>query len=102
MFHLSSPLVLPSGQILPNRLVKAAMSEVLADRKSGAPGDAIVTLYSRWARSGAGMLLTGNVMVSFAGRGELGQVVVEDDRHLATLRRWAEASQAHGAKLWMQ
>ena len=31
-----------------------------------------------------------------------GNVVIEDDRHLAMLTRWAEAAQAHGAHAWMQ
>ncbi|MBX3188646.1 MAG: NADH:flavin oxidoreductase/NADH oxidase family protein [Labilithrix sp.] len=100
--HLARPLALPCGAALPNRIAKAAMSEVLADRDTGAPTDALVELYARWGRSGAGLLLTGNVMVGREARGELGQVVVEDDRHLPILRRWAEAAQAAGARLWMQ
>ncbi len=78
------------------------MSEVLADRETGAPDEALVNLYERWGRSGAGMLLTGNVQVSLDGRGELGQVVVEDDRHLDVLTTWAAAAQKNGAQLWMQ
>jgi 2,4-dienoyl-CoA reductase-like NADH-dependent reductase (Old Yellow Enzyme family) len=102
MIQLSSPLVLPSGARLPNRIVKAAMSEVLADRVTGSPTESLVRLYARWAKSGAGLLLSGNVMVSREGRAELGQVVVENDRDIAMLRRWADAAQAHGARLWMQ
>lgn len=100
--HLAKPLPLPSGSALPNRIVKAAMSEVLAHRHSGTPTEELVRLYERWATSGAGMMLTGNVMIDVESRGELGQVVVEDERHLPILRRWADAAQAHGAKLWMQ
>ena len=99
---LGSPLVLPSGASLGNRLAKAAMSEVLADPETNAPTDELIRVYERWARSGAGLLITGNVMVDPAGRGEPGNVVIVDDRHLAGLRRWAEAAQAHGARLWMQ
>lgn len=100
--HLARPLALPCGTSLPNRIVKAAMSEVLAARHSGVPTEALVRLYERWGRSGAGMLLTGNVMIDVASRGELGQVVVEDDRDLPLLERWAAAAQANGAQLWMQ
>lgn len=99
---LGSSITLPSGARLSNRIVKAAMSEGLADRATGAPSEGLVRLYETWGRSGAGMLLTGNVMVSLDGRGELGQVVVEGRTHLAVLREWASAAQAHGAKLWMQ
>ncbi|MCC7537436.1 MAG: NADH:flavin oxidoreductase/NADH oxidase family protein [Deltaproteobacteria bacterium] len=99
---LSSPLPLPCGASLPNRLIKAAMSEVLADVETGAPTDALVRLYERWGRGGAGMLLTGHVIVDPDGRGEPGNVLVTDRRHLAMLRRWAQAAQASGTQLWMQ
>ena len=99
---LASPFTLPSGLVLPNRIAKAAMSEVIGDPRTGAPTDRIVRLYERWGRGGAGLLLTGNVMVAHEGRSEIGNVVVEDDRHLPILRRWAEAAQAHGARAFMQ
>src|SRR5215510_1535092 len=99
---LRAPLRLASGDVLPNRIIKAAMSESLGDLDTGAPTDELVRLYERWGRSGAGVLITGNVMVDRGGLGEPGNVIVEDDRHLAALRRWADAAQAHGARLWMQ
>lgn len=99
---LARPLALRSGASLPNRLAKAAMSEVLGDPVTGAPTDSLVRLYERWGRSGAGLLLSGNVPVDRGGIVESGNVVIEDDRHLARLRRWAEVAQAHGARLWMQ
>jgi 2,4-dienoyl-CoA reductase-like NADH-dependent reductase (Old Yellow Enzyme family) len=98
---LAKPLLLPCGASLPNRLAKAAMSEVLGDA-SGAPGERLVRLYDRLGRGGAGLLISGHVIISRDGRGEPGNVVVEDDRHLAALRRWAEAAQSHGSRLWMQ
>ena len=48
------------------------------------------------------MLITGNVMIDPGGKGEPGNVVIVDDRYLAELRAWAEAGQAHGARMWMQ
>jgi 2,4-dienoyl-CoA reductase-like NADH-dependent reductase (Old Yellow Enzyme family) len=102
MSLLASPLVLPSGASLENRLAKSAMSETLADLETNAPTDGLIRVYERWARSGAGLLITGNVMIDPGGLGEPGNVLVVDDRHRAGLRRWAEAAQAHGARLWMQ
>jgi 2,4-dienoyl-CoA reductase-like NADH-dependent reductase (Old Yellow Enzyme family) len=99
---LHSPLLLRSGATLPNRLAKAAMSEVLGDRRTGAPTDALVRLYERWGKSGAGLLITGHVIVDPAGLGEAANVVIVDDRHRAELARWAEAGQAAGARMWMQ
>ncbi|MBK8234936.1 MAG: NADH:flavin oxidoreductase/NADH oxidase family protein [Deltaproteobacteria bacterium] len=98
---LARPLTLPCGAQLRNRLAKAAMSEAIADADGG-PSERLVRLYERWGRGGAGMLLTGNVIVDRGGRTEPANVVVHDDRHLAGLRRWADAAQAHGAALWMQ
>jgi 2,4-dienoyl-CoA reductase-like NADH-dependent reductase (Old Yellow Enzyme family) len=78
------------------------MSEILGDPESGAPTEALLRVYERWGRSGAGLLITGHVIVDPEGRGEAGNVVVTDDRHLAALSRWATAAQAGGSHLWMQ
>jgi 2,4-dienoyl-CoA reductase-like NADH-dependent reductase (Old Yellow Enzyme family) len=99
---IASPLTLRSGATLPNRLAKAAMSEMLGDPQTGAPSEALVRLYERWGKSGAGLLITGNVMIDPGGKGEPGNVVVTDRTDLAGLRAWAAAGQAHGARMWMQ
>jgi 2,4-dienoyl-CoA reductase-like NADH-dependent reductase (Old Yellow Enzyme family) len=101
MSLLGSPLRLPSGAVLANRLAKAAMSEVLADPVTGAPTDALVRVYERWGRSGAGLLVSGHVIVDASGRAEVGNTRAEG-RNRAALRRWAEATQGHGSALWMQ
>jgi 2,4-dienoyl-CoA reductase-like NADH-dependent reductase (Old Yellow Enzyme family) len=98
---LARPLPLRCGASLPNRIAKAAMSEQLGE-SDAAPTDRLVQLYRRWAGSGAGLLLSGNVMVDPKAIAEPGNVAVEDGRHLPILRRWAEAGQSRGAQLWMQ
>ncbi|GAA3960635.1 nitroreductase/quinone reductase family protein [Gordonia caeni] len=98
---LATPLTLPSGQVLPNRLMKAALSEGLAD-DAGGPDDRLPRLYSRWADGGYGLIITGNVMVDGRHLGEPGNVVVEDERHLDGLSRWAKTTQDGGAKVWLQ
>src|SRR5262249_36428932 len=75
--------------------------EVLAD-DDGAPTEALIRLYERWGRSGAGLLITGHVIVDRHGRGEPGNVVIEDDRHLVALSRWAAAGPAPGAAMWVE
>jgi 2,4-dienoyl-CoA reductase-like NADH-dependent reductase (Old Yellow Enzyme family) len=102
MSILASSLPLPNGSALPNRLAKAAMSESLADPDTGAPTAELIRVYDRWGQSGAGLLITGHVIVGEDGRAEPGNVVVTDDRHLPALRAWAQAAQRGGAKLWMQ
>ena len=59
---LSSPLLLPCGLTLPNRLAKSAMSENMAD-KGHIPGERFRRVYQRWGESGAGLLISGNVAV---------------------------------------
>nr|GLK34644.1 hypothetical protein GCM10017611_14930 [Rhodococcus wratislaviensis] len=58
---LHDPLPLPCGQILPNRIMKAALSEELGDKRN-APDGRLEQLYTTWSRGGYGLLVTGNVM----------------------------------------
>lgn len=99
--RIASPLTLPCGVTLPNRIAKAAMTEGLADRHDN-PTPELNTLYRRWSEGGAGLLITGNVMVDrrFLERG--GNVVLEDDRAMTRLKAWARAGQVAGNHLWMQ
>ncbi|MDB5362565.1 MAG: 2,4-dienoyl-CoA reductase [Rhodospirillales bacterium] len=98
---LFTPLDLPNGARLPNRIAKAATEENLAG-SAQAPDDRLVTLYRRWSAGGAGLLITGNVMVD--GRALTGPagVVLEADTDLTPFRRWAEAAKSGGAQVWMQ
>jgi 2,4-dienoyl-CoA reductase-like NADH-dependent reductase (Old Yellow Enzyme family) len=98
---LAAPLSLPCGARLPNRIAKAAMSEQLGG-PAGEPTEGLVRLYECWGRGGAGLLLSGNVMLDARRCGEAANVVVEDDKHADLLGRWAKAATAHGAHLWMQ
>jgi 2,4-dienoyl-CoA reductase-like NADH-dependent reductase (Old Yellow Enzyme family) len=98
---IDAPLELPCGATLPNRLAKAALSEQLGDARH-APSDQLIRLYQRWSRSGAGLLITGNVMVDRDAIGEPANVVVEGRRDLDRLRRWARAAKAGGATVIMQ
>ena len=98
---LTQELHLPNGSKLPNRLAKASMSEALATYDNR-PTDLLVDLYERWAKSGIGMLLTGNVMIDRRALGEPGNVVIEDESDLDTLKQWANAVTKHGSTLWVQ
>jgi len=98
---LSQPLTLPSGAVLPNRLVKAAMSEGLADAANHAT-PRLTALYRRWAGSGAGLLLSGNIQVDRWHLERPGNVVLEDDSGLAALAQMAEAGKTQGAHFWAQ
>ncbi|HEV3283261.1 MAG TPA: NADH:flavin oxidoreductase/NADH oxidase family protein [Solirubrobacteraceae bacterium] len=99
--ELFSPLTLRSGVTLRTRIAKAAMEENMA---GGAqlPDERLVSLYSRWGEGGAGLLITGNVMVHAEALTGPGGVVLEEGAPLEPFARWAEAGRAGGAKMWMQ
>ena len=95
------PLHLPCGQVLPNRLMKAAMSEALAD-PAHSPDTRLERLYRTWSEGGYGLLVTGNVMVDRTQLGEPGNVVIEDDRDLDALTRWSKSAHDAGVPIWVQ
>ena len=98
---LSTPLALPNGAVVPNRVAKAAMEENMADAGQ-VPGPAIRALYSAWARGGAGLILTGNVMIDGRAMTGPGGIVLERDTPREPFAAWAGAARAHGAQAWMQ
>jgi 2,4-dienoyl-CoA reductase-like NADH-dependent reductase (Old Yellow Enzyme family) len=99
--EIAQPFIFPNGVTTKNRLVKSAMSEAMGSSE-GAPTDRLIHLYRTWSQGGTGLLITGNVMVDPAAKGEKMNVVLEDDRFLDLHHQWAEAGQQHGTKIWMQ
>ncbi len=101
---LDKPLTLPNGVMLKNRIAKAAMTEGLADDHNRATRRHAV-IYRRWAEGGAGMLLTGNVMVDQRYLERPGNVVIDgpqSEEQLARLSEWSSAAREGGADIWMQ
>ncbi|BBY28920.1 NADH:flavin oxidoreductase/NADH oxidase family protein [Mycolicibacterium sediminis] len=98
---LHEPLTLPCGQVLPNRIMKAALSEALGNA-AHAPDHRLERLYSTWSAGGYGLVVTGNVMVDRTQLGEPGNVVIEDERDLDALSRWAKATKDGGVPIWVQ
>jgi 2,4-dienoyl-CoA reductase-like NADH-dependent reductase (Old Yellow Enzyme family) len=101
---LDTPLALPCGASLPNRLAKAAMTEGLAG-PDGLPNERHQRLYRTWARSGVGLQITGNVMVDGDHLERPGNVILERRPGAgarARFRAWADAATAEGGHVWMQ
>jgi 2,4-dienoyl-CoA reductase-like NADH-dependent reductase (Old Yellow Enzyme family) len=98
---LASPLTLPCGVSIPNRLGKSAMTEGLADANDN-PSEALIKLYRSWSDGGSGLLMTGNVMIDRRYLERAGNVVLEDDQAMPMLRRWAAEGTHGGNQLWMQ
>lgn len=99
--ELNSPLALPCGAVLPNRIAKSGMSEQLASR-DGRATDKLTRLYGVWSNSGAGLLITGNAMIDRAALTEPGNVILDDARGIAEARKWTSAAKAGGAQIWLQ
>jgi 2,4-dienoyl-CoA reductase-like NADH-dependent reductase (Old Yellow Enzyme family) len=100
MTVLGSPFRLPCGLTLGNRLVKSAMAEGLATAHR-TPTPQHGALYEAWARGGAGLLVTGNVMVDPLHVAASGDVAVRGDS-LGAFRAWARAATRHGVPIFLQ
>lgn len=98
---LTHSLRLPNGSVIRNRLAKAATSETLATY-ANRPTARLVQLYQRWAASGIGLIITGNVMIDRRALGEPGNVVIEDESDLPVLERWARSATDQGASIFVQ
>jgi len=99
--NLFDPLLLPNGSTINNRIAKAAMEENMADADQ-APSADLLRLYQAWADGGAGLIITGNVMVDGRAMTGPGGVVLQDEQQLAKFKRWAQVGRAGGAQFWLQ
>jgi 2,4-dienoyl-CoA reductase-like NADH-dependent reductase (Old Yellow Enzyme family) len=101
MSSLARPLPLPCGAVLPNRIAKSAMSEDMAG-PGNLPGEKLVRLYRRWGAGGAGLLLSGHVMIDRRAMSEPHNVLIEGPDGMDALRAWADAGRAGGSAFWPQ
>jgi 2,4-dienoyl-CoA reductase-like NADH-dependent reductase (Old Yellow Enzyme family) len=98
---LEDPIVLPCGLTLANRLTKAATTEALATPEAEVSQE-LITLYGRWARSGVGLIITGNIGIDVEHVVRPGDVVVSPSTPLEPLRRWSTLARSGGAKVILQ
>ncbi len=73
----------------------------MADLAHGPSAD-LMQLYTAWAEGGAGLILTGNVMIDRRAMTGPGGVVLEDESNVPAFREWARIGQAKGAQMWLQ
>ena len=98
---LDTPLDLPCGVTVPNRLCKAAMTEGLADAHLRAT-ERHARVYKRWADGGVGLSLTGNVQVDRHHLERPGNVAIDGNGGEEALKAYAAAGTSGGTELWMQ
>ena len=101
---LAAPLTLPCGAVIPNRICKAAMTEGLAD-PAGVPTQELERLYGLWSDGGAGLLLSGNIVIDADHLERPGNVIIDrapDATMQAALKSWAQAATSNGNHFWAQ
>lgn len=99
--EVGQSIILPNKVIIKNRFFKSAMSEALAD-SDNSPNSLLINLYHEWAEGGSAVVVTGNVMVDRKALGEPGNVVIDDERDMSTLKEWAKAGSVNETALWVQ
>ncbi|KAL0465965.1 hypothetical protein QR685DRAFT_451829 [Neurospora intermedia] len=97
---LSQPLTLPNGLTLPNRLIKAAMAEQMGFGNH-LPNPDLAAVYATWARGDWGLILTGNVQVDHAHKGDAHDISpnhpgTTPEQTVTAFKAWADAARLHG------
>lgn len=104
---ISQPLTLPCGLTLPNRLVKCPMQETQAQGPWFDPPMATFSnLYSLWARSQYGLIITGQVQIDRRFLSIAGDVCIhsrsQSQEVMALWTEWARISQKDGTPCIVQ
>ncbi|AXT56859.1 NADH:flavin oxidoreductase/NADH oxidase family protein [Aquimarina sp. AD1] len=98
---ISTGFKLPCGVTLSNRLVKSAMTERISNSKFE-PTKGHERLYRDWSKTGAGLLITGNVVIDRKHLESAGNVCFDDEKMLPKLRSWAQEGKKNGNHIWVQ
>ncbi len=77
------------------------MTERLADKYQHATPE-LQYLYSHWASHGAGLLISGNIIVDHRYKEAAANIVLEDDSGLESLNKMVTAGTQNGTHLWAQ
>lgn len=102
---IETPLTLPCGLTLPNRLAKVAMAENWG--KKHLPHEKFVDTYGVWAASDWGLIMSGNVQVDVGHLGLPEDITVGDDAktldaQVAEWKKWASVVSKDGTPAIVQ
>ncbi|WP_037254725.1 oxidoreductase [Roseobacter sp. SK209-2-6] len=98
---LFTPLTLPNGRVLKNRIIKSAMSDSLGDGQ-GNPTLAQMRLYERWAEGGLAASIIGEVQGDPRYPEKPGNLILDDNADKSAFRQLARQGSTNGAQLWLQ
>ncbi len=99
--NINTEFTLPCGTVIKNRLVKAAMTERISN-PNYEPTEGHELLYKQWAKTGAGILITGNVIFDKLHTESAGNVYFGDETMIPKLKKWADAGKTLGHHIWVQ
>lgn len=113
-----SPLAQPlrfefSGKVAKNRFLKAAMTEQLSSWDSkilenrGIPSRELINMYRRWGEGGAGLIMTGNIMIAYDQLEAAGNAIIPPNapfcgERFNAFRHLAIEAKKHGSLLIAQ
>jgi 2,4-dienoyl-CoA reductase-like NADH-dependent reductase (Old Yellow Enzyme family) len=100
MTDLFEPTVL-NGMTLANRFVRSATWEGLATAE-GFATDGLAKLFADLARGNVGLIITGHAYVSPEGQAAPGQLGIDTDGHVPSLKEMVEKIHDAGAKIAVQ
>jgi len=101
---MNQSFTLPCGQVLKNRVCKAAMTERIA-KGNNLAHQGHANLYDRWADGDLGILLTGNVQIDRRNLEGPANVVIDQNNYkdqYDALKAWSAAGIKNNTQLWMQ
>ncbi len=86
---------------IPNRLVRSATYEGMGDSEDRVTDD-LVAVYSKLAKGGVGLIISGYLYVDRIGKAAPHQVAVDDDSAIPGLARLSDEVHDQGGKLFFQ
>ena len=101
---MNGSFTLPCGQVIKNRICKAAMTERIA-KGNNLAHQGHINLYQKWAEGNIGILLTGNVMIDRNNMEGPANVVIDAQNymdHIDELKNWSSVGTQNNTQLWMQ
>ncbi|NCW11199.1 MAG: NADH:flavin oxidoreductase [Proteobacteria bacterium] len=101
---INKSFTLPCGQVIKNRVCKAAMTERIA-KGNNLAHQGHANLYDRWADGDMGILLTGNVQIDRRNLEGPANVVIDQNNYkdqYDALKAWSAAGTKNNTQLWMQ
>ena len=99
-YRFLTPMTLPNGVVLKNRVVLPPMTEQMSFEDGSVTAEEIHYMQQR--AGGVGLFITPVAYINKEGKGFEGQLGVEDDGKIPGLAKLAQAIKARGAKAILQ